>query len=387
MNRYTVTLNEEQRKELAKLVKSGTAPARKIMHAQILLKVDRGEQGPCWRHKQIQEAFGVGETLVMQVKKRFVTNGLKDALNRRPQPERPEKRKINGRQEAQIIATACTEQPEGRERWTVRELTTRIIELEIVEEVSRETVRTVMQKNQLKPWQEKEWCIGPVGDEEYVYHMEDVLTVHECPYDAKIPRIGVDEGHIQFVADKQDPIKMKPGSIKKVDYEYELKGFCNVFLMIEPLTGKIMTEVTEQRTKRDFAHFVKKICDEMYPDAEKLVMVLDNLNTHSPGSLYKAFPAEEAERLASKLEIHHTPKHGSWLNMAEIGLCVLRTQALSERTKDISSVREKVVAWQAKREKCPLRVNWQFTVDDARVKLKHLYPKIEEEDADARPAY
>lgn len=383
MNRYSVKLNEEERKELEKVIKSGTAPARKIMHAQILLKVDQGEHGPHWLNKQVKEALGACETQIKKVKKRFVENGLEDALNRRPQPERPEKRKINGRQEAQIIATVCTERPDGREKWTVRELTTHLIELEIVEEVSRETVRTTMRKNKLKPWQIKEWCIGPKKDPNYVARMEDVLNVHELPYDAKRPTIGIDEGNIQLVKDKQDPIEMKSGRVKKVDYEYERKGFCNVFLMIEPLTGKIVTEVTKRRTKRDFAHFVKYICDEVYPDVEQLVLVMDNLNTHREGSLYAAFPPEEAERLLNKIDIHSTPKHGSWLNMAEIGLSVLSRQALSERTKDLALAQEKVAAWQAKREKHPLRVNWQFTTRDARVKLKHLYPQIAEEEAEA----
>jgi transposase len=377
MSQYSVRLNQEQRKGLEHLVKSGVAPARKIMHAQILLKVDQGWQGPHWSVKQVQEAFTVSDTLIRKVKKRFVEEGLEAALNRKKQPERPEKRKINGRQEARIIATICTERPEGQERWTIRALTTRIIELEIVEEVGRETVRAVLHKNKLKPWLQKEWCIGPVGDGEYVYHMEDVLDVHEQPYDPKKPSIGIDEGSFQLVGDKQDPLAMKPGSVKKIGYEYERNGFCNVFLMIEPLTGKIVTEVTERRTKRDFAHFLKKICDEVYPDAEKLVLVLDNLNTHTPGSLYQTFSKEEAKRLTERLEIHYTPKHGSWLNMAEIGLSVLSRQALSERTKEIELVREKVAAWQAKREKNPLRVNWQFTTHDARIKLKYLYPKIE----------
>lgn len=386
MTKYSVKLNEEQRKELEQIIKSGTAPARKIAHAHILLKVDQGEQGPHWSHKKIQEAFGVGDTNIRMTKKRFMENGLNDAINRRPQPERPEKRKINGRQEAWIIATACTERPEGREKWTIRELTTRIIELEIIEEVSRETIRTVMHKNKLKPWLEKEWCIGPVGDEDYIYHMEDVLDVHECPYDPNVPRIGIDEGSLQLVSDKQEPLPTEVGKVKKVDYEYEREGFCNVFLMIEPLTGKIVSEVTERRTKIDFAHFVKKICDKVYPEAEKLVVVMDNLNTHHPGSFYKAFPPEEAARLAKKLEIHYTPKHGSWLNMAEIGLSVLGRQALSERTKDISLVREKVAAWQAKRDANPLSVNWQFTTKDARVKLKCLYPIIGEKEDEAQPA-
>jgi transposase len=146
MSKYSVRLNQGQRKSLERLVKSGKAPARKITHAQILLKVDQGEQGPRWSNKQIQEAFEVGETLICQVRKRFVENGLEDALNRRKQPERPKKRKITGKQEAQIIAVLCTEHPEGAERWTIRALTDRIIELEIVESVSHETVRTVLKK-------------------------------------------------------------------------------------------------------------------------------------------------------------------------------------------------------------------------------------------------
>lgn len=380
MSKYSVRLNQGQRKQLEQMIKSGVAPARKIMHAQILLKVDQGEQGLHWSIKQVQGALAVSDTLIRKVKKRFVEEGLEAALNRKKQPDRPEKRKINGRQEAQMIATVCTQQPEGQERWTIRALTTRIIELEIVEEVGRETVRTILHKNKLKPWLQKEWCIGPVGDGDYVYHMEDVLDIHERPYDPKKPTIGIDEGSFQLVGDKQAPLAMKAGGIKKIDYEYERNGFCNVFLMIEPLTGKMVTEVTERRTKSDFAHFIKKICDEVYPDAEKLVVVLDNLNTHTPGSFYQTFCKQEAKRLTEKLEIHYTPKHGSWLNIAEIGLSVLSRQALSERTKEITSVQEKVAAWQAKREKNPLRVNWQFTTHDARIKLKYLYPNIEGEE-------
>jgi transposase len=307
MSQYSVRLNQGQRKELEKLVKSGTAPARKIMHAQILLKMDQGENGLHWSKKQVKEALGVGETQIRQVSKRFVENGLEDALNRRPQPELPEKRKIHGRQEAWMIATACTQRPDGQERWTIRALTTRLIELEIVEEVGRETVRTVLHKNKLKPWLQKEWCVGPVGDGDFVYHMEDVLDVHERPYDPGLPIIGIDEGSIQLVSHVKEPIEMKPGKVKKIDYEYEREGYCNIFLMIEPLTGKIVTQVTERRTKPDFAHFVKQICDEVYPEAEKLVVVMDNLNTHTPGALYQTFSKEEAKRLTKKLEIHYTP--------------------------------------------------------------------------------
>lgn len=387
MIKYTVKLNEEQRKELEQIVKSGTSPARKIMHTQILLKVDQGEQGPHWMDKQVKEAFNVCDTVILKTRKRFVENGLKDAINRRPQPERPEKRKINGRQEAWIMATACSKQPEGREKWTVRALTDYVIELEIVESVSRETVRTVMQKNTLKPWLKKGWCIGPKEDEEYIYAMEDVLSVHERPYHPNRPALGIDEGSFQLVSDIQKPIEMQPGRTKKVDYEYQREGTCNIFLMIEPLTGKIATQVREQRTKIDFAHFMKYICDEVYPEKEKIVVVIDNLNTHTPGSFYKTFEPEEARRLTERLEIHYTPKHGSWLNMAEIGLSVLGRQTLRERTKTITEVRDKITAWQAKRDDNPLYVNWQFTARDARIKLKSLYPTIGEEEAEVKPVH
>lgn len=382
MTKYIVKLNEEQRQQVEELVRRGKAPARSIMHGHILLKSDGGEQGPGWSYQQIEEVFGVGETTIKEVRKRYVEEGLEAALHRRKQPERPEKRKINGRQEAFLIATVCTEKPEGRERWTIRALTTRIIELEIVEQVGRETVRMVLQNNKLKPWLKKYWCIAPLHDGKYVHNMEDVLDVYELPYNEKRPQICVDEGNMQLVEEKREPIPMKPDRVKKVDYEYERKGFCCLFLMIEPLTGKIVTQVKERRGKKDFAHFLKHLIDEVYPEAEKLLLVVDNLNTHHLGCLYDAFPPEEARRLAKKLEIHYTPVHGSWLNMAEIGLSVVGRQALSERMEDIETVKEKVEAWQAKRDKNPPEVKWRFTTKDARVKLACLYPEMEEKDAE-----
>lgn len=377
MSKYSVKLNREQRDHLEELVKKGEAPARKIEHAHILLKCDKGEWGPHWQDKRIEEAFGVGETLIKRVRKRFVEHGMEDALNRRKQPERPEKQRIDGKQEAQIIATICTERPQGREVWTLRVIAARSVELGIVESVSHETVRTVLKKNKLKPWQQKQWCIGPTGEGNYVYHMEDVLETYVQPYNPKEPHVCVDEGSVQFVGELREPLKMEPGKVKKVDYEYEREGFCSIFLACEPLTGKTVVHVKERRTKADFAHFIRFLVDEVYPDAERLVLVMDNLNTHTPGSLYQVFPPEEARRLTKKLEIHYTPRHGSWLNMAEIELSVLGRQALNTRLKDIASVQERVAAWQAEREAHPITINWRFTTENARIKLKRLYPVIE----------
>jgi transposase len=378
MSKYTVKLTQEQRTMVEEIVKKGTAPARKIQRANVLLKADRGAQGPRWSTKQIQEAFGVGSTTIKSVRKRFVENGIEDAISRREQPERPEKRKINGKQEAQIIALMCTESPEGQERWTLRAFTERIIGLEIVTETSYETVRMVLRNNKLKPWQEKQWCIGRTGDANYAFHMEDVLDVYVRPYDPKRPQVCIDEGSVQFTKELQEAIKMKPGKVKKVDYQYERDGYCSIFLACEPLTGKRAVHVTERRTKADFAHFLRYVVDEMYPEAEQIVVVMDNLNTHTPGSLYEVFPPEEAMRIWKKLEIHYTPVHGSWLNMAEIELSVLGRQVLHERLGDVKTVRQRVDAWQAKRKKQQVKINWRFTAEDARIKLKRLYPVIEE---------
>ncbi len=377
MSKYSVILNQEQRSKVEDTVKKGEAAARTIQHAHILLKSDKGEWGPRWGDKRIQEAFGVGATQIKRVRKRYVEQGMEAALNRKKQPERPQKQKIDGKQEAQIIATLCTERPEGRERWTIRAITDRSIELEIVKQVSHETVRTVLKKNDLKPWQSKAWCVGPGGDGNYVYRMEDVLDVYMQPYDPNRPQVCLDEGSVQFLSEKREALPMEPGKVRKIDYEYEREGYCSIFLACEPLKGKTITQVTERRTKKDFAHFLRHVVDDSYPHAEQIVLVMDNLNTHQLGTLYEVFPPEEARRLCKKLDIHYTPLHGSWLNMAEIELSVLGRQALHGRLKDMNSVQERVSAWQAQRDAHPVTINWRFTTQDARIKLKRLYPSLE----------
>jgi transposase len=378
MSKYTVKLTRKQREQLETLCRTGTHSAQSIRHASILLQTDSGDNGPRWSIPKIQEMLGVSRSLIKTVRKRFVQEGWDGALFRRKQPERPEKRKITGEQEAHLIAVLCTQQPEGQERWTVRLLRERIIELEIVESVSEETVRMVLHKNELKPWQKKQWCVGPTGaDSSYAYHMEDVLHEYVHPYDAKRPRVCVDEGSVQFLNATRDPIAMQPGQVKKEDYQYERAGYWSVFLACEPLVGTRMCQVKARRTKKDFAHFIRDVVDQQYPEAEKVILIMDNLNTHSPASLYEAFEPEEAMRLCQKIEIHSTPVHGSWLNMAEIELSVLGRQVLHERLADQGQVQQRVQAWQAKRNQQQARINWRFTAEDARIKLKRLYPVTE----------
>ncbi len=204
--------------------------------------------------------------------------------------------------------------------------------------------------------------------------MEDVLDQYHRPYDPKRPLIGMDELMKQLVRETRTPVPMKAGQPERYDYEYERNGVGNVFLFSEPLTGKRWTRVTESRTKIDFAEAIRYLVNDLYPDAECIRLILDNLNTHTLGALYEAFPAAEARRLAQKLEIHYTPKHGSWLNVAEIELSVLSRQCLDRRLPDLQTLEREVAAWQQRRNTAGGRIDWQFTTADARIKLKHLYP-------------
>jgi transposase len=207
--------------------------------------------------------------------------------------------------------------------------------------------------------------------------MEDVLTVYKRPYDAHFPVVCMDETNKQQLLDKREPIEMKPGKAKKIDTEYERNGTSNIFMAFEPLVGRRYVEVTARRTKKDWAHYIKKLVDEMYPDAQKIVLIMDNLNTHKGASLYEVFEPTEARRLLDKLEFHYTPKHGSWLNMAELELSHLSRQCLNRRIGSREMLHEEVTAWYKKRNEEAVKVNWQFTNEDARIKLKKLYPVLE----------
>ncbi len=206
--------------------------------------------------------------------------------------------------------------------------------------------------------------------------MEDVLAVYHRPYEERFPQVCLDEGCKQLLADTREPLPMEPGKPECSDYEYEREGVCSIFLACEPLVGRRFLKVSPRRTKQDWAHFVRELIDVHYPQAEKIVLVMDHLNTHTPSSFYEAFAPEEAWRLAQELEIHYTPTHGSWLNMAEIELSVLARQCLSGRMKSLPVVQEHVVAWQQQRDQAQTTINWRFTTADARIKLKRLYPSF-----------
>ena len=221
----------------------------------------------------------------------------------------------------------------------------------------------------------EQWCIAPQANAAFVCQMEDVLEVYKLPYNAERPVICMDEMPKQLLMETREPLLCQAGTLAKQDYEYKRNGVADLFMVFEPLQGKRFVEVTEKRRKIEWATVMKQVADEFYPQAEKIVVVLDNLNTHS--AFYETFAPEEARRLAERFEFHFTPKHGSWLNMAEIELSALVRQCLDRRLPNLKILTQEVQAWQQQRNDEVVKVLWQFKTSDARIKLKHLYPKIQ----------
>ena len=233
------------------------------------------------------------------------------------------------------------------------------------------------EKNALKPHLKAQWVIPPQQNAEFVAAMEDVLEVYQRPYDARRPVVCLDEQSKQLVRETREPLPAEPGRPQREDYEYERNGTANLFMMFEPLAGWRHVAVTERRTKIDFAQVIRELVDGHYRAAEKIVLVMDNLNTHKVASLYEAFDPAEARRLIERLEIHHTPKHGSWLDMAETELSVLTKQCLDRRIPDSPTLVSEVAAWERSRNEAQCTIDWRFTTKDARIKLKRLYPSIQ----------
>jgi hypothetical protein len=207
--------------------------------------------------------------------------------------------------------------------------------------------------------------------------MEDVLDLYAEPYDPQRPQVCFDESPVQLVSETRRPLLVRPGQAACYDYEYKREGTANLFLFVQPLLGWRQVNVTARRTKQDFAGQMKLLVDVYFPDAKSIRLVVDNLNTHTPAALYEAFAPAEARRITRRLEFHYTPKHGSWLNMAECELAVLNTQCLDRRIPDVETLQREIAAWQTKRNQQKTKIDWQFDTDVARVKLERLYPSLE----------
>lgn len=367
--KWIVELTDEERNELLALTNGGNTKARKIRRAQILLMSDKG-----WSDQQIAEALSVGTSTVFRTKRRFVEEGLQQALTERPRPGAT--RKLDGKQEALLVALACSDPPEGRARWTLQLLTDRLLMLTELEDLSDETVRRRLAEKELKPWQRKMWCI-PRFDADFVAQMEAILDLYAEPHDPARPVVCFDEAFKQLVEETRSPIPAKPGQPERYDYEYRRAGTANLFLFLDRHRGWRHVKPTQTKGNADFAECMRELVDEHYPEAERVRVVLDNLSTHRPGALYKTFPPDEARRILRRLEFHYTPKHASWLNMVEIEIGVLNKQCLDCRIPNFEELGREVTAWEAQRNATKATIRWLFNVDGARVRLARAYPLLE----------
>jgi len=239
----------------------------------------------------------------------------------------------------------------------------------------------VAEKNELKPWRVKSWCIGKPSAH-YVAKMEDVLDVYQRPYDAERPVVCVDETSKELRETPRGSLPLERGQAERQDYEYARHGVCNLFMAVEPLSGRRKVRVTDRRTAQDFAEQLRILVEEDYRDADVIVLITDNLNTHTPACLYDRFEPAQARRIAAKLEWHYTPEHGSWLNIAECELAVLARQCLDRRIPDKTALEQETTAWESRRNAAHVTVDWQFTTSEARIKLKRLYPVLKEQNLD-----
>src|SRR6202795_3506062 len=364
--RYRVELNAAERCELTALLSAGNHPARKLKRAQILLAADAGIAD-----EDVAETVGVGPSTVYRTKRRFVEANLEGALCEEPRPGA--ERKLTGREEALLVATACSKPPVGRARWTLELLAGELVRLTDHEELSRETVRRRLAENDLKPWRKNMWCI-PKVDAEYVARMEDVLDLYAEAPDPRRPGVCFDERPTQLIGEVRQPIPAKPGQLERYDCEYRRNGTVNLFVFLDAHRPWRRVRVTDRRTNQDFAECMRELVDIGYPDAPIIRVVMDNLSTHSAGALYDAFPAPEARRVLKRLQFHHTPKHASWLNMGEIKIGVLRSQCLDRRIDDKETILAEVAAWQQRRNDEGAHIQWMFTTENARQKLRKAYP-------------
>src|SRR5947209_13909050 len=313
--RYRVDLTQAERNALGALLSGGKHPARKLKRAQILLAADAGVS-----NDGIATSVGVGGSTVYRTKRRFVEGNLERALSEDPRPGA--ERKLTGKEEALLVATACSSPPAGRARWTLELLADALVRLTAHDSLSRETVRRRLAENDLRPWRKDMWCI-PQVDADYVARMEDVLDLYAEEPNPKRPVVCFDESPTQLIGEMRQPIPAAPGQLERFDCEYKRNGTANLFIVLDVQRPWRKVKVTERRSAEDYAHCMREVVDVHCPDAERIRVVQDNLSTHSAGALYQAFPPAEAGRILRRLEFHFIPKHASWLNMVEIDVGVL----------------------------------------------------------------
>jgi DDE superfamily endonuclease/Homeodomain-like domain len=364
--RYRVDLEDDERQELAALVAGGTRAVRRVKRAQILLAADAGQTDAA-----IAATLRVGTSTVYRTKRRFVEASLEAALAEAPRPGG--RRKLTGSEEALLVATACSTPPKGRARWTLALLADAVVALTPHARISRGTIGRRLAENDLKPWQQKMWCV-PTIDAEYVARMEDVLDLYTQAPAAGTAVVCVDESPRQLIGEVRTRTLAAPGRPARQDYEYRRNGTANVFLAVDAHRPWRGAKVTPRRAAVDFAVWMRDLVDGPYAGYARIQVVLDNLSTHTRAAFYEAFAPAEARRVLRTLEFHYVPKHASWLNMVEIEIGVLAHQCLARRIPDLATLTTEVEAWVAARNHAGAAVTWMFGIEQARTKLGHAYP-------------
>jgi transposase len=354
--KYRVELTSEQREELIEVSKNGKKIAKQVNHANVLLMADDRAVAGRWRDEDISQELNIHINTVAGIRKKFVLEGVKPTLQRKKRETPPSPSKLDGKQEAHLIAICCSDPPSGRVRWTMELLAKELISRKIVILISRETIRTRLNQLELHPWKVQRFCIPEEDLPRFIAQMEDVLDVYSEPPDSNAPLICMDEASVELTGDLYPSIPVKPGQPRKEDYHYERNGVEAIFMFIDPIRGWRRVSNRPQRTRLDWAEEIKQLLDEDYPDAPMIKLVCDNLNIHHIGSLYYAFPAETARRLARRLSIHHTPRNGSWLNIAETELSVLSQQCLDRRISRADLLKTELAAWQEQRNQEHARI-------------------------------
>jgi transposase len=350
------------RQEILRIIKKGT-DARAIYRANALNLRDKGLTAA-----EVADFLEITARTVFNIESNYEQGGLGKALYDDPRPGAPVR--FDDAVRSRIVALVCSDPPEGFDRWTLRLVREKAVKKGMVEAISIETIRVILEEHDLKPWRQQSWCV-PELDEEFIERMEDVLAVYERPYDPRKPVVCLDEKPVQLTAEVRPPTGLAPGRARRTDYEYERKGTANVFCAIEPLKGKYLNRVTENRKAREFAKFLSSI-ERRHEGAEKIVLVLDNLNIHCKKSLTDFYGETQGHRFWNRFEVHYTPRHGSWLNQAEIAINIYSRQCLGKsRIPDIERLRKTTQAWNRVANQNKVAINWKFSRKDAREKFQY----------------
>jgi len=386
--RYRVELSEAEIELLKDITHNGSEnSAKTIMHANVLLNTNDLSNNKK-TDREISEIFGISKTTVNAIRTTYSENGIEAVLNRKTRLDAPILSKITGDFEAQVVAMSLSPAPSGHANWTLRLLAEQCVEKKYIVSISHTAIGDMLNTNEVKPHLSKYWCIPQENDARFVANMEDVLGIYQRAYNPQVPVICMDEKPIQLLDEIRERVTAKPlrtdpdtglvkrGELEKIDYQYERCGVASIFVFCEPLGKWRYVKALSTRTKGDFAMMTKEITDTFYPKTKKIIMIADNLNTHNTSSFYEAFTPEIAYQLAQKIEFHYTPIHGSWLNIAECELSSLAIQALGrKRVNSVALLNEILDDWQSDRNARQKGVNWQFNNEQARIKLKRLYPK------------